>query len=311
MARVKKLSVIFFLTGLLTSCVSQINMQSATIKSPGATSVARLAKKEMDFRTTFRPYYGSIIDRQIRLNNGNHSNVDGNGNFNLIPLNGHSYAYREGENNILEFEGKNLAWNFARSVYGFEFEISDTNVIYTAGFNLNDLDGKSYFGGVLGFGLFGKKGTRGWRMNMELAWRPVLYVTEIAIREEQIFSDDIIYLVPKQGESAFANFSFSFSVNSDIRENFPFGIFGQFGMGWQTILNIEDSYSVYDGEGTSEYALDYSNFYTNLALGLYRDLTKDTRLIGGFRYHLHRDHIESFVPRKDFFLQLEIDFIQE
>ncbi len=306
MKKILKILVSITFTFFCFSCHTT-NLQRVKIEGPGSLNIVRLAKVDTLTRVTARPYFTSTVDDRIKINTGTHTLVDGLGEYALIPTD-EKNKYTEGTGNYSEFQGKNLDWRFPQSVYGLEMELSNNNKIYTVGLNINNMGRRRpYLGGNIGFGFFEKNGVTGWRTNIALSWHPVKYEALVVVKISEWFSDTFVHLITREGRTTFANFNFSLALNSDIEVGFPFGLFGQLGIGSNRIVDIEGELDT--AEYSTKYSVGYTNYYTNLTAGLYRNLTSDMRIITGFSYSLNGDEIDTFVSRRTFFIQLEIDFI--
>jgi hypothetical protein len=290
----------FFFTIIISGCVVvTTNVQNAYIEGSARKSTIRISDDQNENSVIFRPYFNYSETNALSLNTGTHSNVDSNGVYSLIPVDGEEYYY-PGTTNNFEFEGKNLKWNLPQYKFGLEIEMFYKKMAFILGANTSKSENSRFWGGNFGLAYSTRYQFWAWRFDFNVHFNQSSYLVEYATVSDIIFfnsTETQVRLLREKGQATHWNPEFSITFNSK-KFDWPVNVYANLSFGSQTLFDIKD---VPQNIGS----ISYVDNYSNMSLGLFKYFSQNSRLIIGARWNYHPD-LNTATKYLDFILQYEI-----
>ena len=278
-----KYTVLILLILLLSACVIVTSsVQDAQVTGPARKSTIRIAEDKSEKKVIFRPYLYYSQTSQVKINSGTHTKVDSTGQYQLLPVAGKDYFLSPEEVNIYPFEGKNLVWQLPRYQLGLELEIFMDQFALTFGANTAMADDKRFWGGNLGIAWSARYAWWAWRTDFNMHVSRLAYRVNYINEADMIWPDTNekhIYMLSETGEDTHWGSEFCLTLNSN-RAEWPVNVWAGLGFGKQILFDLQDVAPMFG-------VLSYTDEYSYLAGGIYKNITAHNRIVLGIRWNYH------------------------
>ena len=296
------------LLSFLSSCVTS-NLQTAAVKGLETKSATHLAKDDYKSKFSLKPYFFKATDQNIRLNTGTHTLVNSAGIYELEATDDENFYIEHRDVNKFDFTGKNLIWQLPSIHAGMDMDYCFNSMILTLGLQYGSVDNQDFLNGLAGFSFFIQKRIRiGFN-----AYFKSIYHEVVVLDVEDNYSNGIrdVRVNRVEGNRDFVDYEFYLNWRSDLQKDLFLDIFMEGAFGRQALVDVTDDAknSVLFGDPDNMY---YNDYFKTLTLGVFRNISKNSKLIAGYKMNFHKEeYTNSFNGSNSFFLQYEVDFIQE
>jgi len=291
---------------LLSSCVTS-NLQTAAVKGLETKSAAHLAKDNYKSKFSLKPYFFKAVDQNVRLNTGTHTLVNGDGIYELEPTDDQDFFIEHRNVNKFDFSGKNLIWQLPSIHAGMDMEYCVNSMILTLGLQYGSVDNQDFLNGIAGLSFFMEKRVR---IGFNVYFKSI-YHEVVVLDIEDKYSKDMrdVRINQVEGSRDFVDYEFYLNWRSDFQKEVLLDIFMEGAFGRQALVDVTDDAKngVLFGEQDNMY---YDDFFKTLTLGVFKNISKNSKLIAGYKMNFHdEEYTNSFTRSNSFFLQYEVDFI--
>ncbi len=243
---------------------------------------------------------GSVIQLQVTgqtgerlgLNTGNHSLVNADGQYVIIPFPGLDRFYPDDAQNLYEFKGENLIWHQP----DLQLQVNYTsfmwkNISLMLGARGGLVENQLYWGGTTGLGFYGETREAGY------FFETYVHLQKIRYHLEYIEGYDQYWFAEADAEKMTVSPGLALSINS---KNTAWPVNGFFRAGWESMTFFN-----FAGQDGQEFSQIQS--YLSLSAGVFKTYSGKQRWLAGIETQMLQ---ETRPPLSQVQLFLQFDLIQ-